>query len=359
MRILNRYILREFLRLFFLVLSVFVCIYLLVDFFEKVDDFLEVGLPSETIGRYFLYKIPLIVTQMEPVAVLLGGVLTISVLVRNNEMLAMKSIGMNLLVTCRPVFLAALVLSVLLFNVRESVVPLVSATTNYIWDVQVKHKKTRGFFGKDKFWFKGENAVYSVGSLNPKDGILQDVAVFLFDKTFTPREIIYAHKATWTKTGWLFVNGRRKEHTSDGSYRVSSFDREIAGLAENPWDFMEMTKKTDEMTLDELSAYIRKLERQGEDARLYSVEYQGRLAYALIGPVLLVLGIPAMLWRRVKSSIAMGISLGIVLVFIVWVTWHFSLTLGRTGLLCPFLAAWSPLLVAVALGAAGWRAVWQ
>lgn len=359
MYVLNRYILKEYIRLFLLVLCVFVFVYLLVDFFEKIDNFLEVNLPGTAILSYFLYKIPLIVTQMEPVAVVIGGALTISLLIRSNEMLAMKSIGRSLLQLTMPILGATLVLSVLVFYLKENVDPLTMAKTNYIWDVQVKRKQPKGFFGGDRFWFKGVNAIYSIGQLSPNKDVLSDVELFLFDPGFNPQSIVYAHEARWTDRGWLFKQGRLKTLNETGSYKIIFFDEQLLALQERPADFTEMTKKTEEMSFKELSAYIGKVKRQGQDATPYRVDWQARLAYPVMGPIMLIMGLPVLLWRRVKSSIALGISLGIFLVFVVWITWNFSLTLGRTGILTPLVAVWGPLLLFGGLAAAGWRRVWQ
>ncbi|MFH1146783.1 MAG: LPS export ABC transporter permease LptG [Pseudomonadota bacterium] len=359
MSILNRYIYREFIRLFILVLFVFISIYLLVDFFEKIDNFLETGLPYRVIGAYFIYKIPLIVKQMEPVAVLIGGALTIGLLARNNELLAMKSLGRNLFLICRPIFLSAFVFSGLLFVMQESLIPAMTSNTNFIWNVQVKRKQPKGFFGKDRFWFRGANAVYSINSFDAGRGKLQGVEIVILEKDFSPKSILYAREGRWIGGKWLFRNGWHKVLQPGGSYRMFPFHEKSMALSEGPEDFREMTKSTDEMTSNELSAYARKLEGQGQAARSCHIDLQARFAYILMGPVLLLLGIPAFISRNIKSSMAVGISLGMLIAFVIWITWDFSLTLGRTGVLPPWAAAWSPLIAASGFGAAGWRIIWQ
>lgn len=354
----DRYITREFLKLFLLVLAVFIMIYVLVDVFEKVDNFVEAGMSSQVITRYFLYKIPQIIWQVEPVAILIAGLLTISLLLKSNEMLAMKSMGRSLLVICRPIFLLSLLLSLFLFEITENVLPVTTARTNYIWDVQVKKRRPRGFFGKDKFWFKGENVIYSIGSLQDGNRLLKDVEIFIFDKQFNPREIIYARDAFWAGDCWQVRDGKSKIFESTGC-RILSFKERKVALSENPLDFSEMSRSTSEMSSEQLSRLIGKLEYQGQDIKAYAVDYQARFAYAFMGPVLLILGIPALLWQRVKSSIALGITVGIFIVFSIWTIWQFSLTLGRTGHFSPYLAAWSPLFLAGMSGVIIWRKIWQ
>ena len=70
--LLNRYILRNFLRNLGLLLAALIALYMLIDFFEKIDNFLEKGKSTGLILKFFLLNIPFIVEQMSPVCVLLA-----------------------------------------------------------------------------------------------------------------------------------------------------------------------------------------------------------------------------------------------------------------------------------------------
>ena len=63
MSIISKYIVQEILRYFFLILVAVVGIYLAVDFFEKIDNFMKSGVPLTRSIPFFLYKIPFIVAQ--------------------------------------------------------------------------------------------------------------------------------------------------------------------------------------------------------------------------------------------------------------------------------------------------------
>ena len=108
MTILNRYILSIYIRIFFLASATFVGIYLLVDFFEKVDNFIEHGASASQYLLYFGNKIPLIISQVTPLAVLMAVFMTVGGLTRTNELTAMKSCGLSLLRMTWPLLLASL-----------------------------------------------------------------------------------------------------------------------------------------------------------------------------------------------------------------------------------------------------------
>ena len=61
MTILDKYLIREIFRYFFMVLILVVAIYLAVDFFEKIDNFMEAGLPFSRIIDFLLHTIPFVI----------------------------------------------------------------------------------------------------------------------------------------------------------------------------------------------------------------------------------------------------------------------------------------------------------
>src|SRR3990170_3212857 len=90
MRILDRYVAREFLKIVAMALTVFVGIYVIVDLFEKLGRFLEAGVAPRILFRYYLFSLPDIFFKVMPVAVLLSSLLALGTMARHNELLAMK-----------------------------------------------------------------------------------------------------------------------------------------------------------------------------------------------------------------------------------------------------------------------------
>ena len=71
MKIISRYLTVEIGKQFAIILIAVVGIYLAVDFIEKVDDFMDAGVPMQRALIYFTYKLPLVLSQITPVAILL------------------------------------------------------------------------------------------------------------------------------------------------------------------------------------------------------------------------------------------------------------------------------------------------
>src|SRR5665648_1113377 len=88
--LLNRYILTQFFKIFCTVAAGFVAIYILIDFFERIDNFMSAGKPMSLVFKFYLLKIPFILDQLGPVLILLSGVITIGLLNHQHELTALK-----------------------------------------------------------------------------------------------------------------------------------------------------------------------------------------------------------------------------------------------------------------------------
>ena len=99
MPLLHRYVLRRFISCYILSAAGLIGIFLIVDFFERVDEFIRRDMPYSDLISYFVCKIPSIASYMAPQAVLLATVITLAVLARDNEIIAMKARGIGIGIT--------------------------------------------------------------------------------------------------------------------------------------------------------------------------------------------------------------------------------------------------------------------
>ena len=142
--VIGRHVAVEFLRAFALTVLAFLAIYVLADFFDRFDSFLQHDARAGTIIRLFLYRIPLIVTQVTPVAVLAGGLVGLGLLARQNEFVAMRACGVSIWQILLPLSLVAVVLSILIFAWNETVVPASARRWHQIWNEEIKGKQADG-----------------------------------------------------------------------------------------------------------------------------------------------------------------------------------------------------------------------
>ena len=140
MRIIVDYMLKEFLRYFFLLLSIFTFIYLLIDFLDHIDNFIDYRSQWMEMAEYYLYKTPFIVFQMSSISVLLAVIITFAVMHRHNEITALKACGVSVFRISVPFILLGLFISLINFVLAEGMVPAANARVDELWRYEMHHE---------------------------------------------------------------------------------------------------------------------------------------------------------------------------------------------------------------------------
>jgi lipopolysaccharide export system permease protein len=103
--LLENYVAREFLKITLLSFTAFFTLYLVVDFFEKIDQLVRANLGAVEMGHYILLRAPLALKEVISPAILLGSMLTFGLLTRTRETMAIRTSGLDILQLIRPVLL--------------------------------------------------------------------------------------------------------------------------------------------------------------------------------------------------------------------------------------------------------------
>lgn len=338
------YIGREFWRNFILTLAAFVSIYLIIDFFEKIDRLLRAQIKFGTILEYFSAKIPVAASQVLPAAVILAVIITFGLLSRHNETIAIKCAGLNVKRMLRPILLISLLLSLVLLLLNLYLNPLLTQRINIIWETKVDKKPVRELVELKYLWYKGDRAIFNISEFRKDTKAMENVKIYVFDQKFHLIQFIAAKKAKWTGKDWLFTNGMVQTFITGGPIMGETFDKRTFIMTEHPEDFSSLERKVTEMTANDLYRYILRLERDSYDSRPYRGELQGRIAISLTPLIITLIGGSIILWQE-KTNIPLGITLGIGVVFIYWLMFSLFLSLGQVGKLPIVLAAWMANIV--------------
>jgi lipopolysaccharide export system permease protein len=339
MKIITRYLVREFSTLFFVSLLAFLIIYLVIDFFGKIDKFLAAGASLGVAALYFMYQTPFILQQMIPIAVLISVMLMLGIMNKHNEILALKNAGLSLFNLAYPLIVVSLFIGIGSFVLAESFVPITSAKANYIWNMRVEKGSHQGAYTLSHLWYKGEDSIYQIRTYDGRKRTIEGLSIFFFDKDFTLRKRIDAKKASWIERGWLLSDGLLQEIQADGSRRSMKFTSRLVHLPETPENFERTMKSLEEMSFWDLRDYTRRIRQEGYDATRSEVELNTKMAFPFISLVLTMVGIPLAFKKR-RGGIPLSITIAIGISFLYLLTFGLSRSLALSGALPPLLGAW-------------------
>ncbi|MFQ5578989.1 MAG: LPS export ABC transporter permease LptG [Nitrospiria bacterium] len=347
----TRYILREYLKIFFVTLGALVLVYLSIEFVEKIRKFHAHHPPIILILQYFLNRLPRFIFDLTPLALLISTLITFGGLSKNNEITAFKSSGISVLRLSLPIFVFAAAISVLFYFLNGSLVPSSYERAKIIRSEDIEGRKRFGDFAQNRIWLRLDNrTIFNIQVVNPDKKAMQGIHIYYLGEDYTLPEEIEAEGLAYEGGKWILSNGVHRKFQEDGSIELKTFKREPIQLNKKPADFQKISVKTSEMTSDKLQSYINQLTADGFDATRYRVDLRAKEAFPFVNFMMILLGIPFALKDKRSAGLARGISISLGIAFFYWLVFSVTVSLGHIGALSPWLAAWSANILLLIIG---------
>ena len=347
---ISRYLLREFLSSLGLCLGAFVALYLAVDFFEHLASFLSHEAGLMLIVRYFLLKIPLIVTQVIPVAVLAATLLSLGGLARRAELMAMRACGISLWQIAAPIVAMCTLLSLATLAWNEYVVPQCSLQAHYVEIVEIKKKKFKGLFSNEEIWYHGENSFTNIERFDAHKNEIYGLTKYEVDPGFHLRRIVEAPTVHWTGRAWETSDATEMVFADDGTLVTRPISDSSLGLRETPDDLTAVHHDSDDLSFSSLKREIREMRKKGIDTTEPTVDLWLKIAVPFVSLVMALVGIPLASRRSRSSGVAASVGSALVVGFSYWVVLALTTSLGHSGVLPAFVAAWSANVIFAVVG---------
>lgn len=342
--LLDRYVTRQFLKVFSLVLASIVTLYIVIEFTEISDDIAKNAPPAQLLVSYFQALLPPVLYDVVPYAFLVAALVAVAGMVRSAETTALLSHGISLHRTVAPILLLATVFGAGLFVLSEKLVPR-SASEAETLRLRILGRNEEAAALPGQVWFRGENGRFFAGeAVRGGKGLVGDVTVIEVEPvTFRLKKRVDAPLAT--------ILPGRGFHVSEGWVRVFGEDgSRFGGRRETPFiiDAPEASRvfatggrDPRQMTSPQLSRFIASRRAAGADVSALETGLRQRPAAALATLLLTLLGLPAAFRYGGRGAVAgVGLALLIGLAYLALST--ISVKMGTSGALSPLLAAWGP-----------------
>ncbi len=348
-RILDAYVLLEFLNMFGLILIAFVLLMLVFTVFDLLADILRNRIPFTVVGDYLVNLTPLMVYKLAPLAVLIAVLVTFGVLNRNSEIIAMKATGISLYRLIVPVVAVSAILAVSLFLFDEFYLPQANRRQDALRN-EIKGRPPQTVSHPEQNWLFGEphpgepGRIFYYKFFDPDRNEFANLSVFEFDpSTFALTRRIFAATALWdpSTSKWRFRNGWQNDIEGDHTKAFTRFtDTTFQEIHEEPAYFNKESLPAQQMNFSQLDRYIGDLRQSGFDTMKLRVALWQKLAYPLVAVAMAILAIPfALSMGRRGSLTGIAVAIGVALTYYV-VDGLFG-ALGNVNYLPAAMAAWS------------------
>ncbi len=337
---LDTYGFSQALRVFFMILFSLLFLSLLVSFFQLVDDVFQNKVPIRILFNYLLYFSPQLLYTLLPLGLLISLMVAISLFYRRGEITAIKAGGISLHRFSFPFLALAMIVLASSFYLQEKILPFSNKKAETL-RAYIKGRKSSGEYVISRNWVFSNNTIFHFLYFEKKRKAFVDIYLMELSPEFSLKKIIHAKRAFWRRNHWLLRSVWMRDFSRQG--RFLQADRKRVRMPPPEYFFREM-KGFEEMNLKELKKHIDTLKREGFPTREMEVEFQARLSFPFVNLVMALLAV-ALGFLMGERGPTIGVGTGLALGGVYWTLYGAFKALGKSYILPPVLAGWSPTII--------------
>ncbi|WP_268035701.1 LptF/LptG family permease [Algoriphagus sp. PAP.12] len=348
MKLIDKLIIKDFLKTYFFVVLMLILVVLVLDFTEKNDKYISNQVPTNEILRYMWNYGLYLNNLLTPITVFISVIFITSKMAGRTEIVAILSSGVSFVRLLRPFLMGAALIGAASFYLNGWILPAATESMTVFKLVYLEKGKTTtdqnihmkvgensyAYFSR---FYKTSNQGYNFTLETIEDGKL-------LAKLSADRIEWDTAKHTWTLRNWRLRELKdRKEIWTVGD------DRDTV-LSIVPDDFGVPENHHETLKLPQLSRQIRVLEDRGADnVEYYKIERYVRFMSPFAALILTFIGV-IMSSRKTRGGSGFQIAMGFLLAFLYILLFLLSRTFAENGAEYPILAVWMPNIVFALMG---------
>ncbi|MCX6091111.1 MAG: LptF/LptG family permease [Candidatus Atribacteria bacterium] len=349
-KIMDRYISRQSISGMFTWVGAVTVIMLVQILFELADFFVNKKVPFLITLEILLMYVPSQMVLTFPISYLLASELNLGRLGRDSELVAIEASGVSLKRILLPYLVLSVVVSIGSFGINNFVVPEANHKAQVLLREYV-YKKGPPKIEQNVFFRDAENRYFYVNELDNQTWIMKDVMVYeMKDRGGFP-DVILAKNAYWQDDQWFLKEGVVHRYDENGFLvQEIEFSEMNIDMREEFKDFFEKQREPEEMSTGELKRQIQILKTSGVNTEQFEVAYYLKFSIPFSALMFVLIGLPLGI-QRTRDARALGVIVTVILAFGYYMMLSVFRSLGRGGIMQPWLAAWMPDFIFGCMGA--------
>lgn len=358
MRLLDRYLLRNFLEPFVICFAGFMAIWLVFDLSGNLEDFIDAKASLKQIARFYATQVPAVVVISLPVGLLLALLFSLSRMSRSNEIISMLTAGQSMIRLLAPHIVIGLLATAVCLVLNYEWAPRAEAVKKAALEEITKGRKAGELEAVEAHLFRDRQngRTWYVRRLRPNSPTLtglhvtqQDEEGRIVKKWYAARAEFDVRTRTWTLRRGMTVDFDAEGDIASTDLFPSDF-RVIKGWSETPWRISSSHLEAQNLSVPDLRDY---LEHNDDFPAVQLAPYRTYLLHRWAFPwqCLLVVFIAApMAIVYSRRGVIGGVAVAMILYALLLLSTYLFLALGKGHRLSAELAAWIPSVVFLIIG---------
>ncbi len=348
-KLIDAYVVKKVLFSFVLIFTSLLSVFYIIDMVELIDDVFQNNVAFLYLFKYIFYNTPEILSFILPVSILTAVLLTFSLMSKNNELIAVKVSGISLFRLALPAVVIGFILSLVFFYIQENVTPGANKRAREI--LNIIHKiEIRTEQKETKYWDMGNNKeIYFCNFIDRKNNSISDFNIVYMDDNFRIKKRVSARTAHWLKPKALLIeDGFERNYENDFPVDFHSFERKKIRIEKGEDLFTLRIASSEYMNIKELKEYISYLEKNRSSTAKYEAKLYYKYAFPFSSLIMVLIAIPFSFIMGSRGALfGIGMAVGIAMVF--WFVFAVFSALGSGAILSPFISAFAPLFIFIAI----------
>jgi LPS export ABC transporter permease LptG len=352
MRLLDRYVIRNFLQAYIYCIAGFISIWLIFDISDNISTLLDERVGLILAVQYYLTQVPQVFIILLPVSLLLALLFSLGRMSRSNEIVSMLTAGVSLPRVLLPLIMLGLVTVGATMALNYELAPHAELARRHFFsdtrgqpaaliEGQIFRNRT-----DERTWFI-QNFRLRSNEFNTVQVLQQDEHDNIVTNYLANRAVYYPDTKTWELESAKVVH-----YDAAGNILEEQFYPvlKIEHWSETPFRLSSANVRAEYLSVPELREYLRfNADFPATLLAPFRTHFQYRLALPWTCLVTVWIAAPLGIGYSRRGVLA-GVAAAVILVFSMNFLTHLFLALGEGDRVSPWIAAWTPNLLFSVIG---------
>jgi lipopolysaccharide export system permease protein len=311
MKILDRYIAVAVATGTLVALLIVVGLDIFFNVIAQIDNIGRENYTLMTLVQFVALITPQSMYELFPMAALLGSLMGMGGLSANSELVAMRASGLSIWRIIRSVLQVGVLMLVVAVFVGEVIAPVAERHGQQLraaaMNRAISFLSSRGLWVRDEDQFINARKVLS-------DNTLAELTIYEFDAEARLKVVTQAVEAQYQDGQWILHNVSRTEFTDDRV--LVRHEEQMAWVSTLTPDLLGIVAlKPENMSIRDISQFMRYLEENGLDTRQYRYAFWGRFVTPAAALVMLFISVPFVFGSLRSASAGQRVFIGMLVGF--------------------------------------------
>jgi len=350
MKIIESYLLRSFLKVFFILFGGLGFLIGIFSFIEKYPELSGFSPPFYKIVLYLFYTIMSYGSYLILSITLLSIIFVLGQASRHKEIMIISASGGKLKEVMKPIIISGIFITIgcaLFTNLISPVARKLSR--ELVEDITHEYSQRNFLFGKSGAWLRSEDFIVRIGLYEPLGGEARDVGVY-FIKNGALVKRIEAKRAVLKQEQWELKKALLYDIENSKVFQLESYT--LRG-SKYSLRILRAGSSPDEMNSSRLWRHLRALKKSGLKNEKLVADFNLRLSLPITCVAMSLLGTYLGVLKGLSGLVGAGA--GVVIGLIFWFGTTFMMSLAYSGVLSPWIAPWVMPLLSLITGVSLYR----